>query len=69
MVPDPVPSLEQAIRENAEGPKRAQGDSGSVEQHPLKDQIDADRYLASKEAMKKPGIGIKFAKLVPSGSV
>ncbi len=28
-------NLEQNIRENAQGPKRAQGDSGSVEQHPL----------------------------------
>jgi hypothetical protein len=69
-MPDPVLSLEQAIRENADGPKRAQGDSGSVEQHALKDQIEADRYLASKEAMKKPGLGggVKFAKLVPPGT-
>ena len=43
-------ALEQAIRENAAGPKKAQGDAGSVEQHDLADQIEADRYLASKEA-------------------
>ena len=41
-------TIENAIKENAAGPKRAQGDSGSVEQHSLADQIEADRYLASK---------------------
>mgnify|MGYP000129695451 FL=1 len=60
--------LEQTIRENAAGPKRAQGDSGSVEQHSLADQIEADRYLASKEAVKKPTKGLRFTKLVPPGT-
>ncbi len=67
--PDPTPDLEQAIRDNAAGPAKAAGDSGSVEQHPLKDQIEADRYLASKDAARKPGLRIKFAKIVPPGSV
>lgn len=66
---DPAPSLEQAIRDNAAGPAKAAGDSGSVEQHSLKDQIEADRYLASKDAARKPGLGIKFAKIVPPGSI
>lgn len=61
--------LQQTIRENAAGPKRAQGDSGSVEQHPLPEQIEADRYLASKEAVKKGRRGLRFSKLVPPGSV
>ena len=67
--PEPTPNLEQAIRDNAAGPAQAAGDSGSVEQHSLKDQIEADRYLASKNAARKPGLGIKFAKIVPPGSV
>ena len=67
--PEPTPNLEQALRDNAAGPAKAAGDSGSVEQHPLKDQIEADRYLASKNAARKPGLGIKFAKIVPPGSV
>ena len=45
--------LTQTISDNAAGPKRAQGDAGSVEQHSLKNQIDADRYLASKKAAKR----------------
>ncbi|MCL2118679.1 MAG: hypothetical protein FWH27_09675 [Planctomycetaceae bacterium] len=60
-------TLEDAIRENAAGPKRAQGDSGSVEQHSLKDQIEADKYLASKEAVRR-GIGIKNVKISPDGT-
>jgi len=60
--------LDQTIRENAHGPKRAQGDSGSVEQHPLTEQIEADRYLASKEAANK-GLGVKMTKVVPPGAV
>ena len=60
-------ALEQAIRENAAGPKKAQGDAGSVEQHDLADQIEADRYLASKEAAKR-GLGVKMTKVVPPGA-
>ena len=44
--------LENAIRENAQGPAKASGDSGSVEQHKLSEQIEADRYLASKSAAR-----------------
>lgn len=60
--------VEQAISENAQGPKRASGDSGSVEQHPLTDQIEADRYLSSKEATKK-GLGVRMTRVVPPGAM
>jgi len=68
-MPDPAPNLDQTIRNNAAQPAKASVDGQSVEQHPLKDQIEADRYLASKDAARKPGLGIKFAKIVPPGSV
>ncbi|XVJ59982.1 MAG: hypothetical protein HEQ23_11505 [Tepidisphaera sp.] len=68
-MPDPAPNLNQTIRDNAAQPAKASVDGQSVEQHPLKDQIEADRYLASKEAARKPGLGIRFAKIVPPGSV
>lgn len=58
--------LAHEIRDNAAGPKKAQGDSGSVEQHPLPEQIEADRYLANKEAAKK-GLGVKMTKVLPPG--
>lgn len=61
-------TIENAIRENAAGPARASGDSGSIEQHNLQDQIAADRYLASKEAVKNPRRGVRFSKIVPPGA-
>ena len=59
--------VDNKIRENAAGPKKATGDSGSIEQHALADQIAADRYLASKQATRSKGLGIRLAKLVPPG--
>jgi hypothetical protein len=60
--------LTEQIRENAQGPRRASGDSGSVEQHSLQDQMAADRYLASKEAAKRKGMGIRVGKMIPPGA-
>ena len=48
--PSMADDLDDTIRENASGPAKAAGDAGSVEQHKLTDQIEADRYLASKQA-------------------
>ena len=64
----PDQPLDQTIRENAQGPAEARGDSSSVKQHPLKDQIEADRFLASKQAMKSKSRGIRFTKLSPPGA-
>ena len=58
---------DKTIEENAKNPRRASGDSGSIEQHALADQIAADRYLASKQAARSKGLGIRIAKLVPPG--
>jgi hypothetical protein len=60
--------LDETIEQNAKGPAKASGDAGSVEQHPLPDQIEADRYLASKDAAQKPQRGLRFNKLVPPGA-
>jgi len=61
--------LDNSIQENAAGPRRASGDSGSVEQHPLGDQIAADKYLESKKASRAKGLGIKLTKVAPGGTV
>ena len=68
-MPSDPSSTDDALRDAAKQPAKASVDGQSVEQHPLKDQIEADRYLASKDAARKPGLGIKFAKIVPPGSV
>jgi len=61
--------LDNSIKTNAEGPKRASGDAGSIEQHDLADQIAADKYLESKKASRAKGLGIKLAKISPGGTV
>ena len=60
--------LDNTIRQNATGPKRAKGDSGEVEQHSLKDQIATDKHLAGKEAAAAKGLGIRRVKLSPPGT-
>ncbi len=61
--------LDNSIKTNAEGPAKASGDSGSVEQHKLTEQIAADKYLESKKASRAKGLGIKLAKISPGGTV
>ncbi len=59
----------QAIQDSAEGPRRVQGDEGEVEQHPLGDQIKADRYLSGKTAVDASASrGLRFSKLKPPGA-
>ena len=62
-------NLENTITENASGPKRVTGDSGSVEQHSLTDQIAADKHLEAKKAMATKGLGIKLLKISPGDAV
>jgi hypothetical protein len=65
---DPMPELDDTIRQNAQGPAKAAGDAGSIEQHKLTEQIEADKYLASKEAAKSKRRGLVFNRLVPPGA-
>ena len=60
--------LDEAIRRAASGPKSAEADGQRVEQHSLSDLVKADRYLASKEASKSRGGGIRFRKMIHSGA-
>lgn len=61
--------LKDAIKDNAQGPKQANVDGVSTEQHPLPDQIAADKYLAAKEARKNPAKAFARAKIIPPGTV
>jgi len=64
--------LTDTISDNAQGPAEARGDSGSMRQHSLADQIAADRYLAAKNALAdstKPTMGVRIVQLVPPGAV
>ena len=61
--------LDDVILTNAQGPAKAAGDAGSMEQHKLSDQIAADKYLASKDALKSKRRGLVFNKFIPPGTV
>lgn len=67
-MPSEETDLEQSIRDNAAGPAEAHGDAGGMKQHSLQDQIEADRYLASKQAAKSKSRGLRFSKMTPPGT-
>jgi hypothetical protein len=60
--------LSDTIRDNAQGPAEVSGDSGSMKQHSLRDQIEADRYLNSKAASRRRNRGLNVAKMSPPGA-
>jgi len=60
--------IEKSIKENAVGPKSAESDGQKVEQHSIADHIEADRYLNSKQAMKKRNLGLKVIRIIPPGA-
>ena len=62
-------AIEDKINEVANGPAKATGDAGSVEQQNLKDLVEADKYLANKNASHRQGLGIKRVQLIPPGAV
>lgn len=62
-------NISNVILETASGPKKVASDAGSVEQHSLSDLIKADKYLASKDAAKGNGLGIKLSKIEPDGTL
>lgn len=62
--------IEQQIGRAAANPAKVSGDAGTVEQQPLKDLIEADKYLAHKQASRQRGLGgIKLVQLIPPGAV
>ena len=61
-------TIQDAIEQNAKGPKRVQVANQSVEQQSIDDQIKADEYLAAKQAASKPHFGLRFTKVIPPGA-
>ena len=62
--------LRDTIKQNAEGPESAEADGVKTKQHSLRDQIEADKYLASKDAaLKNPAKAFTRVKIVPPGTV
>lgn len=59
--------LEDSISTSAQQPRKVTGDEGSIEQHSLPDQIEADRYLKANAAASR-GLGIRHVKIIPPGA-
>ena len=62
--------LGSVISENASGPQQATVDGTTIRRHGLRDQIEADRYLASRQAVRNsPATAFVRLKIVPPGTV
>ena len=62
-------NLEDTIAQNAQGPESAEVDGVRVKQHPLPDQVGADKHLGNKAAGKNPAKALTRMKIVPPGAV
>lgn len=60
-------TIGEQIEDSALGPRRAQGDMGSVEQHSLPDQIAADKYLLSKSRFASGKIKLHTMRMISPG--
>lgn len=60
--------LDDNIRDNASGPSEFTVDDQTVRQHSLRDQVEADRYLANKAAAKSKRLGIRRHRAKPPGA-
>jgi hypothetical protein len=65
--------IRDKIDENARSPRRVRTEAGEVEAQNLRDQIEADRYLAGKDAVtnaaNRTKRGLRFNKIIPPGSL
>lgn len=61
-------TLEEAIEENAKGPKRASGDQGMFEQHPLADQLELLKYQRSATTAGGGWGALRTTKFIPPGA-
>lgn len=60
--------IKTAIATSATGPAKVTGDEGSVEQHPLPDQIAAEKHIRGNDAVATPRRGLRYSKFVPPGA-
>lgn len=61
--------LSSNIEDNATGPKSVTVDGNNVQQHSLKEQMEADEYLANKQNNSRSALPIRMAKLKPGSAL
>lgn len=62
------PATTANLTTNAAGPKSMQTAEGTVTQHPLPDQIEADKYLRRVAASRNPFSRLKKVLIVFGGA-
>ena len=60
--------LRQKLEQAAQQPRRVRTDAGEVENHDLKEMIEADKYLSGKSAAASKTRGLRFNRLEPPGA-
>lgn len=60
--------LSEQIEDAAGEPKRVTIDGQTAEGHPIKDLIEADRYLAQRTAAGRTGLPFRLARFRPPGA-
>lgn len=60
--------LEDALRENALSPAEASNETGSVKQHPLREQIELDKHFSRKAQGTNPFAGIASMRIASGGA-
>jgi hypothetical protein len=64
-----MPDLSDILEDAAAEPVEARGDAGSIRQRSLAELIEADRYLKSRDGLRRTDRGLKLTKLSPPGTV
>jgi hypothetical protein len=59
--------IRDAIESTAKGPARVRTDAGEVEAQDIAKQIEADKYLAARQAAGTKSRGLRFNQIVPGG--
>jgi len=60
---------DQDVEDLAKSPLRTQTDEGQVMERPIKELLEADRYVKSGAASAGPPFGMRIARLQPGGTV
>jgi hypothetical protein len=61
-------TIGEAIEQLAKGMVSSSSENGrQMTNIPIRDLIEADRHLASKEAAKRPHFGMRMTKCIPPG--
>lgn len=57
------------VEQNAKDPRRVTADGETAEQHPIPDQIAADKYANQQAAAARDGLPFFIGKFRPPGAV